>query len=207
MIRRALRPYLRKLSIEHGIGYRVYRRLYHHDGVDHADWMRRHGRLAAIGDDVMILPGVEITDPAYVRIGNNVVLSKCALIGHDGSVSVLERAYGVRLEGVGKIDIKDDVFIGYNAVVLGGVTIGPRAIVAAGAIVTRDVPEGTIVGGVPAKVIGKTDELVRRLATETRALPWFDLLEQRALGTMDPTIEAELVRRRAAAFWGGDTAD
>jgi acetyltransferase-like isoleucine patch superfamily enzyme len=49
--------------------------------------------------------------------------------------------------------IGDDVWIGANAVVLPGVTIGKHCVVAAGAVVTKDVPDNTIVGGVPAKVI------------------------------------------------------
>ena len=49
--------------------------------------------------------------------------------------------------------IRDSVWIGSNATVLPGVTIGDGAIVAAGAVVTRDVPENTIVGGVPARVM------------------------------------------------------
>ena len=51
------------------------------------------------------------------------------------------------------IKIGNDVWIGSNATVLAGVTIGDGAIVAAGAVVTRDVDENTIVGGVPAKYI------------------------------------------------------
>lgn len=49
--------------------------------------------------------------------------------------------------------IGDDVWIGANAVILPGVTIGSHVVVAAGAVVTKDVPENTIVAGVPAKVI------------------------------------------------------
>lgn len=45
---------------------------------------------------------------------------------------------------------------------MGGITIGPNAIVAAGSVVTKDVPEGTIVGGNPAKVIGKFDEYMKK---------------------------------------------
>ena len=51
--------------------------------------------------------------------------------------------------------IGDDVWIGANAVILPGVTIGKHAVVAAGAVVTTDVPDNTVVGGVPAKVIKK----------------------------------------------------
>jgi len=49
--------------------------------------------------------------------------------------------------------IGDDVWIGANAVILPGVTIGQHCVVAAGAVVTKDVPDNTLVGGVPAKVI------------------------------------------------------
>jgi acetyltransferase-like isoleucine patch superfamily enzyme len=201
VLRRAARSFFRWLSFEHGRGYGVYRRLHGNDGREHAEYLKRRGGFRHIGDNVMILPGVEVSDPAYVSIGNNVVLSKCALIGHDGSVSVLERAFGVRLEGVGKIVVEDDVFIGYGAIVLPGVTIGAKSVVAAGAVVTSDVPAGSVVGGVPAKVIGKTEDLVARLAKKTKALPWFEVLEKRQLGSFDPALEPELVRRRVDAFF------
>ena len=60
------------------------------------------------------------------------------------------------------IDIKDNVFIGSGSLILAGVTVGPNAIIAAGAVVTSDVPEGKVVGGVPAKVIGEFDELAKK---------------------------------------------
>ena len=56
------------------------------------------------------------------------------------------------------VTVGDDVLIGANAVVLEGVHIGSGAVVAAGAVVTRDVPENTIVGGVPAKVMRELSE-------------------------------------------------
>lgn len=56
----------------------------------------------------------------------------------------------------------DNVFIGSNTTILGGVRIGPNAIVAAGSVVTKDVPENSIVGGVPAKVIGSFEDFRRK---------------------------------------------
>ena len=62
----------------------------------------------------------------------------------------------------GDIVVDDDVWIGYRATILSGVHIGQGAVVAAGAVVTKDVPPYAIVGGVPAKVIGyRFDEDVR----------------------------------------------
>ncbi|MCS6711628.1 hypothetical protein JSY14_06145 [Brachybacterium sp. EF45031] len=55
------------------------------------------------------------------------------------------------VHGTGPIMIGDRVFIGQRAIVLGGVTIGDGATIAAGAVVTRDVPAGAVVAGVPAR--------------------------------------------------------
>lgn len=58
----------------------------------------------------------------------------------------------------GKITVKDKAWIGFNCIVMKGVTIGEGAIVAAGSVVTKDVPDWTIVGGNPAKVIKNIPE-------------------------------------------------
>lgn len=65
----------------------------------------------------------------------------------------------------GKIIIHDDVWIGENALIMSGVTIGQGAIVAAGAVVTKDIPPYAIVGGVPAKIIKYrfTPEIIKEL--------------------------------------------
>ena len=60
------------------------------------------------------------------------------------------------------IIIYDNVFLGGNVTLCPGVKVGPNAIVAAGAVVTKDVPPGTIVGGVPARVIGEFDDIVEK---------------------------------------------
>lgn len=59
---------------------------------------------------------------------------------------------------------------------MAGVTIESRSIVAAGAIVTRDVPTGSVVGGNPAKVIGSWEELIAKRADAAQRMPWAHLL-------------------------------
>jgi acetyltransferase-like isoleucine patch superfamily enzyme len=196
------RSLARYVAVERGVGFRWYKRFVSEDAREHAEYLRRHGGLHAMGRDVMIVHGTEITDPAYVSIGNNVVLSKCALIGHDGSIGVLQRRFpGLKIDRVGKIDIRDNVFVGYGAVLMPGITVGPDAIVAAGAVVVRDVPPDSVVGGVPAKVIGSFSGTKERLEQESRGLPWWDLIAQRE-GDFDPDMEPELLRQRVRHFYG-----
>ena len=170
---------LQHLALERGRAVGLYRRFCRPNGNEWAVYLKRHGGFHAMGEQCSIQTNTTISDPAYVRLGNNVRLSGCTLFGHDGSVNMLAAAYGLVLDRTGKIDIRDHVYIGHGAVVLPGVTIGPYALVAAGAVVNRDVPENSIVAGVPARPIGALDAYARRLATATAALPWAHLLEQR----------------------------
>ena len=77
----------------------------------------------------------------------------------------------------GDIIIGNDVWIGYEAVILSGVTIGDGAIIGTRAVVTKDIPPYTIVGGVPAKPIRKRfdDVTIARLLE----LKWWDWSEER----------------------------
>lgn len=86
--------------------------------------------------------GITIGDGA--QIGHNVVL---ATLNHEAEPSRR------KITKPGPITIGENVWIGSNAVVVPGVSIGDGAIVAAGAVVTKDVPPNAVVGGVPARVI------------------------------------------------------
>lgn len=201
---RLLQHWIRNQAHQRGRLVGIYLRLCRPDGEEWAAFLKRHGKLHSIGEHCSIQTNVAITDPPYVRIGNNVRLSGCILFGHDGSVNMLNRAYGLKLDSVGKIDIRDNVFIGHGAIVLPDVVIGPNAIVAAGAVVTKDVPENTVVGGVPAKRICGIDELVERLKRSTAALPWVELVHQRS-GAFDPQLQPVLDRMRVGYFFPEQT--
>jgi acetyltransferase-like isoleucine patch superfamily enzyme len=82
-----------------------------------------------------------------ITIGDEVAISERVVIRDSDNHRIGDQ------ERSAPIHIGDRVWIGLNAVILKGVTIGDGAVVAAGAVVTRDVPPGSLVGGVPAKVI------------------------------------------------------
>lgn len=109
-----------------------------------------------IGDHTRI--GLHNTIIGPVTIGNHVNLAQgvvvTALNHNFNNPSLHIDQQGVSTNSV---KIEDDVWIGANAVVLPGVTVGRHSVVAAGAVVTRDVPPGTVVAGIPAKVISQTD--------------------------------------------------
>jgi acetyltransferase-like isoleucine patch superfamily enzyme len=197
-----LKEFLRRRAGRSGLFARLWVKFGHPTGEEYAALLKERGVLYSQGDHCSILPSTVFTDPKYTRLGNNVHFTSCAIIGHDGSAAMLNRAYGVALDAVGFIDIKDDVFIGHQSIILPNTTIGPRAIVAAGSVVTKDVPEGAIVGGVPARVIGRVDDLVEKRKAETAKLPWVDLIAKRGVSGFDPAMEGELVARRMAHFFG-----
>lgn len=107
-----------------------------------------------IGDHTRI--GIHCTVIGPVTIGSHVNLAQgitvTALNHNFEDITKRIDEQGIATKPV---TISDDVWIGANAVILPGVTIGHHAVVAAGAVVTKDVPDNCVVGGVPAKVIKK----------------------------------------------------
>jgi acetyltransferase-like isoleucine patch superfamily enzyme len=180
---------------------KLYLKLCNPSGREFAKYLKYHDVFYSIGDNCSIRPWTNIPDPAYLRIGNNVQLSACTLLGHDGSIAMLNIAYNKKLDRVGKIDIGNNVFIGHGAIVLPNVSIGNNVIVGAGSLVTKSIPDGKIVGGVPAKVIGDTESFVDKLEEYTNDLPWVDIIKTRN-GSYDPLVESELVALRVKEFYG-----
>jgi acetyltransferase-like isoleucine patch superfamily enzyme len=178
----------------------LYLKLYKPSPTQYADYLKYHNILYSMGKDCYILPTANITNPAYVKMGNNVMLSECVLLGHDGSIRMLNIAYSKKLDKVGKTDIKDNVFIGHGAIVMPNITIGPNAIIGAGSVVTKDVKEGTVVAGNPAKEICKIESLVNKLEDYTNSVPWSALIKNRN-GAYDSKIEPELIKRRTQYFY------
>ena len=104
------------------------------------------------------------TEPYLIKLGDHVhVGTDVQFITHDGAVWVMrEIKNDPSIDLFGTIRVGNNVFIGNNAIILPKVNIGNNVIVAAGAVVAKDVPSGSIVAGVPAKVIGSTEEYTAR---------------------------------------------
>lgn len=113
-----------------------------------------YGFNITIGDRCYFNYNLVILDSFPVEIGNNVFIAPNVVISpvtHPNEAKNRRNLIG------GKVTIEDDVWIGAGAVILPGVTLHRGAIVAAGAVVTKDVPADTVVGGIPAKIIKTVD--------------------------------------------------
>jgi maltose O-acetyltransferase len=128
----------------------------------------------AVGRDTLISWGCYLDLQGTVTIGDRV--------GFSPQISVLTSSHSIghphnrvgNLEGL-PVTIEDGVWLGARCIIMPGVTIHQGAVIAAGAVVTKDVPENTIVGGVPARVIrtipeSEQDQAVKQLFGEDAAL-------------------------------------
>lgn len=105
-----------------------------------------------IGDHTRV--GIRNTIIGPVSIGNHVNLAQgITVTALNHNFSDPDKLIDEQGISTAAVHIGDDVWIGANAVVLPGVTIGNHSVVAAGAIVTKDVPQGSLVAGVPAKIL------------------------------------------------------
>ncbi|MUH36913.1 acyltransferase [Zobellia amurskyensis] len=108
----------------------------------------------SVGDNCRILTTSFGSEPWLISIGNNVtVTSGVKILTHDGATWLI-RDFNGRRYSYKKVEIGNNVFIGVNSIIMPGVKIEDYVIIAAGSVVTKSVPEGSIVGGNPAKIIG-----------------------------------------------------
>lgn len=112
------------------------------------------GKQISIGDYSMIGADSIIGSTAEVVIGNDVMMGPRVLIYTSNHGTKLGTLMRLQSSDSAPVVIGDDVWIGACCIILPGVTIGPGAVIAAGAVVTKDVPANAIAGGVPARVIG-----------------------------------------------------
>jgi len=113
-----------------------------------------YGKNTKIGKNVFINFDCVFLDLGGITIEDNVLIApKVSLLSEGHVISPNERQSLVP----GHIHIKKNAWIGAGAAILPGITVGENAIVAAGAVVSKDVPANAIAGGVPAKIIKKIE--------------------------------------------------
>ena len=111
-------------------------------GLKNLLYRRLLGVKIGDGAAVGLMAMLDIFFPQHISIGVN------SIIGYNATI--LTHEFLIRQYRIGKVVIGRDVMIGANVTILPGVHIGDGSIVAAGAVVTKDVPSGVMVGGVPA---------------------------------------------------------
>jgi len=139
------------------------------------------------GNGIGLLRGIEVRQGKNITVGDRAVINKRVLldgrggplvigedvdIAQDTSIWTLEHDVNSSTHATigGEVIIEDHVWIASRSTILPGIRIGRGAVVASCSVVTKDVPEMAIVGGVPAKVIGRRDN---PLTYRLNHMPWF----------------------------------
>lgn len=151
--------------------------------IGRGPWNIGNPRNTFFAEDVSINPGFvskgkgKLTVGAHVHMGEQITV-----ITDNHNFKHPECLPYDPIRVIGDVTIGECVWIGDRVIILPGITVGDGAILAAGAIITRDVPPMSIVGGNPAKVIGQRDEAhFRSLRNRDRYLSWprdYDLVER-----------------------------
>ncbi|HBW37312.1 DapH/DapD/GlmU-related protein [Desulfosporosinus sp. BICA1-9] len=138
-------------------------------GRKKANYLKEKGIFKAFGDNNFWYSRIIPADPHLITIHDNVkVATDVYFCTHDVLHDLFNDECKLQNSSVrykrysGEIELLTNVFIGAKSVIMYGVKIGPNAIVAVGSVVTKDVPEGCVVGGNPAKVIGKYEDVASK---------------------------------------------
>jgi acetyltransferase-like isoleucine patch superfamily enzyme len=152
----------------------------HSPDVLQANYRRALELGVKVGKDCRLFSSNFGSEGYLIEIGNHVTITDgVQFITHDGGIWVF-RAEDPEADVFGKIIIGDNVFIGINAIILPGVTLGPNTVVGAGSVVTKSFSGNGVIAGNPAKVICSLEEYKQKLwglKLSTKSLPDRDKLE------------------------------
>lgn len=141
------------IKVRRILAERIFRRC-GEDVVIHHNVLFNSGRNIELGDGVFLNRDVMLDDRAAITIGDHAMIAAGVVIethSHAYDDFSVPLPHGGRIPA--PVRIGSNTLLGYKVAVMAGVSIGNRCIVAANSVVTKDVPDQTIVGGVPAKVI------------------------------------------------------
>lgn len=116
-----------------------------------------YGYNIKTGNKVFFNYNCVVLDVAPVHIGNNVFFGPAVQI-YTVNHPIAAKARNTLIEQALPIVIEDDVWIGGGAILLPGITVGKGSVIAAGALVNKDVPAGVVAGGSPCRVLNRIDE-------------------------------------------------
>jgi acetyltransferase-like isoleucine patch superfamily enzyme len=122
-------------------------------------FIRCHEGAVSIGAKSVLGQECTISSFQHVSIGRECVIAdRVMLIDFDHGMVEVDRP--IRLQGIYKRDVRvgNNVWIGYGACILRGVTVGDNAVIGTNAVVTRDVPANAVVAGVPARILRMREE-------------------------------------------------
>lgn len=137
-----------------------------------------------IGKGCEVYPGVTFgTEPYLISIGNYVrITADVKFITHDGGVWVLRHLKNEPdLDKFGPIHIGNNVMIGTGAIIMPNTTIGNNCIVGAGAVITRNIPDNSVVVGVPGKIIGNIEDYYKKNKKQLLKTKGLDRKEKRKI--------------------------
>ena len=153
------------------------RLIFMQNGWKRAKYLKKNQVFMQMGENCYYHTRDLPAEPYLIKLHNDVrIAADVRLITHDIASYMINNIpeynkYGKAKYYMGTIEIFDHVMIGAGSKILPGVKIGPKAIVAAGSIVPKDVPPNSIVAGVPAKVIGSFDEFALKRIEKTKNYP------------------------------------
>lgn len=144
------------------------------DGYTKARFLKKIGFFRAQGENCYFANYNFGTEPYLIELGSNVYFAAdVRLINHDMSCKVVrDITNGPDLDKFGTIKIGSYVFLGLGAIVMPGVKICDRVIVAAGSVISKNILEEGIYGGVPAKKIMELDSYIEKVNEINLSYPW-----------------------------------
>lgn len=115
-----------------------------------------------IGENCKIATIYFGSEPYLIEIGNHVQITQDVRFSSHGGARVLREEYP-ECDFFGKIKIGNNVYIGNSSIILPGVVVGDNVLIGAGSIVTKSIPDGMIVAGNPARIVGETKDFVEKI--------------------------------------------